>query len=78
VFGLLRNTQFGAERTIALALVVLVASILLRSAPSIAALFCGTLLLGAAVTCGNVLLPGVIKQRFEHGQGPYWRCTPPA
>ena len=61
--------RFGAERTIALALVVLIASILLRSAPGIVALFCGTLALGAAVTCGNVLLPGVIKHRFEHRTG---------
>ena len=61
--------RFGAERTIALALVVLVASILLRSAPGITALFCGTLLLGAAVTCGNVLLPGIIKHRFEQRTG---------
>ena len=62
--------RFGAERVISLALLVLVASILLRSAPGIAALFCGTLLLGAAVTCGNVLSPGVIKRRFERRTGP--------
>jgi CP family cyanate transporter-like MFS transporter len=62
--------RFGAERVIALALVVLIASMLLRSAPGITALFCGTLLLGAAVTCGNVLLPGVIKRDFKHRTGP--------
>ena len=62
--------RFAAERVITLALVVLIASILLRSAPGITALFSGTLLLGAAVTCGNVLLPGVIKRDFERRTGP--------
>jgi MFS transporter, CP family, cyanate transporter len=62
--------RFGAEYVIGAALGLLVAGILLRSAPSIAALFCGTLLLGAAVTGGNVLLPVVIKRRFDQRTGP--------
>ena len=62
---------------ITLALVVLIASILLRSAPGITALFSGTLLLGAAVTCGNVLLPGVIKRDFGKRAAPCWPSTPP-
>ena len=62
--------RFGADHVIAMSLVVLTTSILLRSAPGIAALFCGTLLLGATVTCGNVLLPGVIKRKFERRTGP--------
>lgn len=62
--------RFGTDHVLAMSLVVLIASILLRSAPGIAALFCGTLLLGATVTCGNVLLPGVIKRKFERRTGP--------
>ena len=62
--------RVGDERAISLALVALGAGILLRSAPGVAALFCGTLLLGAAVTCGNVLVPGVIKHRFASHTGP--------
>ncbi len=61
--------RFGAERVIAVGLVVTTASTLLRSAPGIAALFCGTLLLGASAS-GNVLMPGVIKRRFGHRTGP--------
>lgn len=62
--------RFGTDRVIAMSLVVLSASILLRSAPGIIALFGGTLLLGITVTCGNVLLPGVIKRKFERRTGP--------
>jgi len=62
--------RIGNERAISLSIVALGAGILLRSAPGLAALFCGTLLLGAAVTCGNVLVPGVIKHRFESHTGP--------
>lgn len=62
--------RFGADHVIALSMVVLAISILWRSAPSIASLFGGTLLLGAALTCGNVLLPGIIKRKFEGRTGP--------
>jgi len=62
--------RFGTDHVVAVSLVVLVVAILVRSAPGIAALFCGTLLLGATQTCGNVLLPGVIKRRFEGHTGP--------
>jgi CP family cyanate transporter-like MFS transporter len=61
--------RFGAERVIAVGLVVVTASTLLRSAPGIAALFCGTLLLGASAS-GNVLMPAVIKRRFGQRAGP--------
>jgi CP family cyanate transporter-like MFS transporter len=62
--------RFGADDVIAVALVLLIISILLRSTPGIFSLFGGTVLLGAAVTCGNVLLPGVIKRKFERRTGP--------
>jgi len=61
--------RFGAEHVITVGLAVLVASMLLRSAPGIAALFCGTLLLGASAS-GNVLMPGVIKRHFGQRSGP--------
>jgi len=62
--------HFGAEHVVAMALAVLMASVVLRSAPGIAALFIGTLLLGASVTCGNVLGPGVVKSWFDRRTGP--------
>lgn len=62
--------RLSAERVVAAGLSVLVAGILVRSAPGLATLFAGTFLIGAAVTCSNVLLPGVIKRRFETNAGP--------
>ena len=62
--------RLGAERTIAGALVALIAGIMLRSAPGLVPLFGGTLVLGAAITCGNVLLPSVIKRGFPERAGP--------
>lgn len=56
--------RIGDRRTIGYALVALTIGILLRSVPATWALFAGTALLGAAIACGNVLLPAVIKQRF--------------
>ena len=62
--------RLGAEPMVAAGLLVLAVGILLRSLPSIAALFCGTVIMGTAVTCSNVLLPGVIKRRFATRTGP--------
>lgn len=62
--------RLGTERTLVVALSVLVASILLRSAPGgLAPLFCGTLLMGGAITFGNILLPGIIKRDFPKRTG---------
>lgn len=54
----------GAERVIAAGLLLQLVSIVVRAAPSLPALFCGTLLLGVAAASGNVLVPGLIKRRF--------------
>lgn len=54
--------RFGAERTIAAALALLTAGTLVRLLPGLAALFTGTLLLGAAIAVSNVLLPALIKR----------------
>jgi CP family cyanate transporter-like MFS transporter len=56
--------RLGIEWTLFGSLVVLIAGILLRSAPSIVALFVGTAVLGLAITVGNVLLPSLIKRDF--------------
>ena len=61
--------RFGVEHVIAAGLVVLMTSMLVRSVPGIAALFGGTLLLGASAS-GYVLVPGVIKRRFGPRHGP--------
>lgn len=62
--------RLGTERTLVVALAILVASIVLRSAPGgLGPLFCGTLLMGAAITFGNILLPGIIKRDFPKRAG---------
>ncbi|HET7579623.1 MAG TPA: MFS transporter [Bacillales bacterium] len=56
--------RFGLERVLWFALIVLTSGILIRSVPLVAALFTGTALIGLAIATGNVLLPGLIKQKF--------------
>ena len=62
--------RFGVERALLASLLLLAASILLRSAGPAAALFSGTAVLGAAIAIGNVLLPGLIKREFPSRAGP--------
>lgn len=57
--------RLGAAVTLAMAMGLLTVGILLRSAPSVLALFAGTLLLGIAIAFGNVLLPGIVKEHFS-------------
>lgn len=65
----LATRRLGLERTLAAALLLLVAGILLRGLPSIALLYTGTLLLGVAIAFGNVLLPGLVKRDFPRRTG---------
>ena len=61
--------RLGAERTLALALVPVLVGVLVRAAPSAAALFAGTILAGAGVAVGNVVVPAIVKGRFERETG---------
>jgi len=61
--------RFGMEHTLFGSLVVLTAGILVRSLPSVAAVFIGTAMLGLAIAIGNVLLPSLIKRDFPNGVG---------
>ncbi|WP_432968138.1 CynX/NimT family MFS transporter [Dactylosporangium sp. CA-233914] len=54
--------RIGLERSLGLALAVLAAGIVVRSLPS--QLWTGTVAVGAAVACFNVLLPGIVKRDF--------------
>jgi CP family cyanate transporter-like MFS transporter len=56
--------RIGAEPVIAAALVMITLGIVLRVVPSQVALFTGTVLAGAGIAMGNVLLPAVIKRFF--------------
>src|SRR5215203_5205155 len=62
--------RFGMERALLASLLVLAAGILVRWTGSVAALFLGTAILGAAIALGNVLLPGLIKREFPEHAGP--------
>lgn len=50
-------------------LILLAAGIALRSAPPVAALFAGTVVLGLAIAVGNVLLPSLVKRDFPARAG---------
>ncbi len=75
VFGLvsvltpLLTRRIGTEGTMAFALLVLTAGILLRVIPTNIALFLGTLVLGVGIAFGNVLLPGIVKKSFPEKSG---------
>jgi CP family cyanate transporter-like MFS transporter len=61
--------RFGMERILLASLLILVAGILLRGAGSVAALFLGTVVLGAAIAVANVLLPSLVKREFPERAG---------
>jgi MFS transporter, CP family, cyanate transporter len=61
--------RFGVERALLGSLLVLAAGILVRSAGTVALLFVGTAVLGAAIAVGNVLLPGLVKREFPGRAG---------
>lgn len=58
------SARFGSEKAITAALLLVFVGVLLRSLASPAALFAGTILAGAGIATGNVLVPAVVKQRF--------------
>ncbi len=56
--------RWGPERLLWGALLVLTAGIAVRWASAVAALFAGTVLIGAGIAVGNVILPSLIKRDF--------------
>jgi len=61
--------RIGMERALLACLLVLAAGILLRWAGAVAALFLGTVVLGAAIAVANVLLPSLVKREFPEHAG---------
>jgi len=61
--------RFGIERALLTALVVLCVGFVVRSSGPLVALFAGTVLVGAAIAVGNVLLPSLIKRDFAGRTG---------
>ncbi|WP_225759026.1 CynX/NimT family MFS transporter [Leclercia sp. Marseille-Q4284] len=56
--------RIGMERSLFIALLLIVAGIALRSLPSAMLLVGGTAVIGCGIALGNVLLPGLIKRDF--------------
>jgi CP family cyanate transporter-like MFS transporter len=61
--------RFGMERVLLASLLVLAVGILLRWVGAVAALFLGTVVLGAAIAVANVLLPSLVKREFPGHAG---------
>ncbi len=61
--------RFGLRRVLMSSLLLLAVGTALRSAPSVTALFAGTILLGVAIAVGNVLLPSLVKRDFPAHTG---------
>jgi MFS transporter, CP family, cyanate transporter len=61
--------RLGIERSLGLALAILLAAVVIRSIPTIGTLFVGTVLLGAAIAVANVLLPSLVKRDFPFRVG---------
>lgn len=61
--------RFGMHRVLGIIMIILAAGIALRLQPSLLALLGGTILVGASIAIGNVLLPTAIKSDFSHRAG---------
>lgn len=63
------GNRMGNERTLLLGLILLLAGICIRSIAYTPALYIGTTLVGFGISIGNVLLPGLIKEKYPHKVG---------
>lgn len=74
-FGLLSplaallGRRVGVERALLLAMLGIVAGSLLRTVVGVGWVVAGTVVIGAGITVGNVLVPSVVKQDFPDRQG---------
>ena len=58
------SRRFGAERVLLLALLLICTGTLLRATASLPGLFASSVLAGAGIAMGNVLLPSLVKRHF--------------
>ncbi|MBN9336098.1 MFS transporter, partial [Devosia sp.] len=63
-FAALLAREYGLERALFMALLIMTVGILIRSAGPSWGLFLGTSLLGAGIALGNTLLPSLLKRDF--------------
>ncbi|AIF44969.1 MFS transporter [Virgibacillus sp. SK37] len=60
------GVKYSKEVVMIAGMIILCLGLLLRSVPFVPLLFGGTILLGIGIAVANVLLPGVIKERFPN------------
>lgn len=65
-FSVLIARQYGVERALFGALMVIVIGIVMRSLGPVWCLYLGTCLIGSGIAVGNVLLPSLLKRDFPH------------
>ncbi|MDX6421403.1 MAG: transporter, family, cyanate transporter [Trebonia sp.] len=63
--------RLGMHELLGLAMAALAVGIGLRRQPSLASLFAGTIIVGAAIAIANVVMPAVIKRDFPDRVGPW-------
>ncbi len=63
------SKRWGMEIVLLFSLLLLAFGLLVRSAASISSLFLGSILIGTAITVGNVLMPAYIKKMFPKRVG---------
>lgn len=63
-FAALLAREYGLERALFIALIVMIGGIVIRSLGPSWGLFLGTALLGAGIAVGNTLLPSLLKRDF--------------
>ncbi|RIN39929.1 CynX/NimT family MFS transporter [Staphylococcus succinus] len=64
LFAARTSNKFGLEKTIFVALCLILIGIIVRSITGISWLYIGTVLIGVGIGFGNVLAPAVIKSKF--------------
>lgn len=68
------SRRLGIEWTLFAGLMALIAGFLIRMLPSVVLLFTGTALIGLGIAACNVMLPGLIKQKFPDKVGMMTGC----
>ncbi|WP_433528096.1 MFS transporter [Micromonospora sp. CA-263727] len=71
----LLGRRIGMEAALLAGMLGIVAGSVVRTVPGIWWMIAGTVVIGAAITIGNVLVPGMVKQDFARRQGTVTALT---
>ncbi|WBB67951.1 MFS transporter [Micromonospora sp. WMMD812] len=74
-FAALLGRRIGVETALLAAMLGILAGSVLRATPGLWWVVAGTVVIGAGITVGNVLVPSVVKQDFPDRQGPVTALT---